>query len=464
VSDDAEPILVGTKRPAARTDMAIAVPTGLVVIASEPPAKPAQTQMSLASAAADAVAVAAAASPIAAPIAEASSSIDTPAVPSTAPAVIAISSAPTPMRATPISVAAVSATTAAVMATADGKPMIPAPTPPPPNVATAIAATPAPLGAPLVSHLPATSADSSGALRAVASKAGPDSSGALRAVKGRPYGSPPVREVGGSHPPVTTPHFDDDESNPDFFRKSVEDIHAEHARIEAPDLHDDVPLRESRRPKRVPDKHSHGIVLGLAALAAVVLLVGAGKRLLAPKPSLVSSATTMAEVSTASAATANAALSYDEKPLAIASASVTATMASVEPAPSVSASVAPSASVEVVASATPTTDAATTAPSTTTAASPSGTIPALPPDPDGALSGSQLLAAARAALNAGNNQRAAILARKSAAKGGGGSAYYVLGAAYESMGSHGAAKGAYQSCARSGCPEAGECASIAENM
>jgi hypothetical protein len=99
------------------------------------------------------------------------------------------------------------------------------------------------------------------------------------------------------------------------------------------------------------------------------------------------------------------------------------------------------------------------APSVT--AAPSASVPA--EDPDAALTGQQLLAAAKGALNNSPN-RAATLARKAIAKGAGGSAYYVLGAAYQMMGSNGAAKGAYASCAKSGAPEAGECASLAESL
>jgi hypothetical protein len=92
---------------------------------------------------------------------------------------------------------------------------------------------------------------------------------------------------------------------------------------------------------------------------------------------------------------------------------------------------------------------------------PSASAPA--EDPDAALTGQQLLANAKAALN-NSPSRAATLARKAIAKGAGGSAYYVLGAAYQMMGSNAAAKGAYQSCAKSGAPEAGECASLAESL
>jgi Flp pilus assembly protein TadD len=85
-------------------------------------------------------------------------------------------------------------------------------------------------------------------------------------------------------------------------------------------------------------------------------------------------------------------------------------------------------------------------------------------DPDATKSGPQLLGEARAALNSGNNGRAVALARKAAAKGAGGSAYYVMGAAYQTMGSTGAAKGAYETCAKSGCAEASECEAIAGGM
>ena len=82
---------------------------------------------------------------------------------------------------------------------------------------------------------------------------------------------------------------------------------------------------------------------------------------------------------------------------------------------------------------------------------------------DAALSGPQLLSAARSAINS-NPSKAATLARKAASKGAGGSAYYVLGAAYQIMGATAAAKNAYASCAKSGAAEAGECAALVENM
>jgi hypothetical protein len=99
--------------------------------------------------------------------------------------------------------------------------------------------------------------------------------------------------------------------------------------------------------------------------------------------------------------------------------------------------------------------------SVSASAAPSASAPV--EDPDAALTGAQLLANARSILGS-SPSRAAALARKAIAKGAGGSAYYVLGAAYQTMGANGAAKSAYQSCAKSGAPEAGECASLVESL
>jgi len=85
-------------------------------------------------------------------------------------------------------------------------------------------------------------------------------------------------------------------------------------------------------------------------------------------------------------------------------------------------------------------------------------------DEDDALSGGQLLSKARQAIAGGAASKAAAYAKKAISKGAGGSAYYVLGAAYQTMGANGAAKSAYGNCAKSGCAEAGECASLAEGM
>jgi hypothetical protein len=80
------------------------------------------------------------------------------------------------------------------------------------------------------------------------------------------------------------------------------------------------------------------------------------------------------------------------------------------------------------------------------------------------MTGWQLTALARQALNAGQSGKAEALARKAVAKGGGGTAYYVLGAAQQLNGSPGGAKQSYRICAKTGAPEAGECAALAESL
>jgi Flp pilus assembly protein TadD len=80
------------------------------------------------------------------------------------------------------------------------------------------------------------------------------------------------------------------------------------------------------------------------------------------------------------------------------------------------------------------------------------------------MSGGQLLSAARTAMNSGNNSRAAALAKKAIAKGAGGSAHYVLGAAYQMMGASMGARNEYAACAKSGAPEASECAALVDTM
>lgn len=253
-------------------------------------------------------------------------------------------------------------------------------------------------------------------------------------------------------PPVAAPAFDDDESHPGFFSKSEHDIHAEHARVEAPDLHDEeVVARHSRRP---PDPRARKVVIAVVGIAAVLSLVAVirVKTKPAPKP---------APVDTAPVVTAPPAYTFDQQPIAP-TASTTAEPPPSASAPSVepSASAAPSVSAPVSASAAPSVRAVpSTTPSVAVAPSASGPTE----DPDAALSASQLLANAKGALN-NSPSRAATLAKKAIAKGAGGSAYYVLGAAYQMMGANAAAKGAYQSCAKSGAPEAGECASLVESM
>ncbi|MGZ3420727.1 MAG: DUF4388 domain-containing protein [Polyangiales bacterium] len=236
-------------------------------------------------------------------------------------------------------------------------------------------------------------------------------------------------------PLLTPPAFDDDESHPGFFGKSEEEVHEEHALFEAPDLHDEiVDARLSRRP---PDPRAKRLVMTIVGIFAVIGLIALVRvKTKAPTPA--------ASVSPTVAPTKPPPV-YVEHP--IESASTTA-------APTVTATASATVSAEPSISAT-----ASAAPSV----APSASASVAAEDPDAALSGAQLLAAARAALGS-SPSRAATLARKAIAKGAGGSAYYVLGAAYQTMGLNGAAKGAYAACAKSGAAEAGECASIAESM
>jgi DNA-binding response OmpR family regulator len=289
-----------------------------------------------------------------------------------------------------------------------------------------------------------------------------DVSGALRAVNATPLLAAAesakhatIREVGGDEPSDggASAEHDGDHEHHGFFGKSDEEVHEEHLRREAPDLLDSGEQRTIARPRRVPDHRARrlvGAIVGGAALlllAAIVVKLGRGKPADPVAPAVSASATTSAAPIASSAAPA---ASYEEHPIETPSAS-----ASTSALPATSASAEPSAS----ASAAPSASAAASA-----APSPSASASAPTADPDAELTGGQLLAQARAAINAGQTGRAATLARKAIAKGAGGSAYYVLGAAYQSMGAGGPAKSAYQACAKSGCPEAGECASIAEGM
>jgi len=252
------------------------------------------------------------------------------------------------------------------------------------------------------------------------------------------------------------PAFDDDESHPGFFSKSEHEVHAEHARIEAPDLHDEeIVVRHSRRP---PDPRARRLVMGIVGAAALVGLIAVVRVKTKPAP-------TPPPVDTTATVTAPPAYTFEPQPLVPSvSASALEPVPGVSAAPSMepsaSASAAVSASAAPSVSAVPSVSAAPSV-SASVAAAPSGSVPT--EDLDAALSGAQLLANAKAALNNSPN-RAATLAKKAIAKGAGGSAYYVLGAAYQMMGANAAAKGAYQSCAKSGAPEAGECASLLESM
>jgi len=241
--------------------------------------------------------------------------------------------------------------------------------------------------------------------------------------------------------PAAPAAFDDDTSHPGFFSKSDAEIHEEISRTEAPDLHEDevASTRYSRRP---PDPRARRIVVGIVGVAAVlgIAAVIRAKTRGPAKPDVVETAPTPTI-----APAPTPAVSYEEHPLALPASTLT-----VAPSESVSAVPAVTAAPSVEPSAAPSVSVA-----------PSASAPA--EDPDAALTGQQLLANAKAALN-NSPSRAATLARKAIAKGAGGSAYYVLGAAYQMMGSNAAAKGAYQSCAKSGAPEAGECASLAESL
>ncbi len=268
---------------------------------------------------------------------------------------------------------------------------------------------------------------------------------------------PPTANTSGSHQALSGGHkalsgsgghkaLDDHDTG--FFAKSEDEVHLEHARSEAPDLHDhddtDIPT------KRV-DARSRTLVFSIIAVAAVFVVIALvrGKK---PRPIV----TPAAPASSAEVVPAPPASSFVEVPLV---ADAVPEVEEVAVADADAGGDAPD--VEEVA-----VDAADTAPPTAASSSapvPSGSVPVPGEDPDAALSGAQLLANAKAALGA-SPARAATLAQKALKKGAGGSAYYVLGAAYQSMGNNGAAKGAYANCAKSGAPEAGECASLAENL
>jgi CheY-like chemotaxis protein len=218
--------------------------------------------------------------------------------------------------------------------------------------------------------------------------------------------------------PATPAAFDDDTSHPGFFAKSEDEIHAK----EMAEPIDDEPERFLRRQT---DPRARQIVLAVVGVAALIGLVAVVRAKMQQPTKPEPAASITAEPAPTPAP------SYEPQPLASATESASA-------APSVSAP-----------------------PSESVSAAPSVTAP--PVDPDADKTAAELLASAKVALN-GSPSRAATLARKAIAKGAGGSAYYVLGAAYQSMGANAAAKGAYQTCAKSGAAEAGECASLAEGL
>ena len=239
-----------------------------------------------------------------------------------------------------------------------------------------------------------------------------------------------------------------------FFHKPVDEIHLEEAIKEAPELADMAVVA----PRRHVDRRAHHLVIGILGFAAAIGIAGAVMRKATPR---------------AQAATAIAAAPVLQTPGEPA-------MAAVPPAPApepVVAAPAPTPEPVAVPAPAPTPEPAAAAPASTTAPA-SITAPAAPSAPaavpavatapavdeDESLSGSQLLSKARQAIAGGSSSKAAAYAKKAIAKGAGGSAYYVLGAAYQTMGSNGAAKGAYGNCAKSGCAEASECASLAEGL
>lgn len=232
--------------------------------------------------------------------------------------------------------------------------------------------------------------------------------------------------------PATPAAFDDDTSHPGFFSKSDIEVHEEQAEPGADDS-------GQQRFVRQTDPRAKRLVLAVLGIAGLLGLIAVVRVKLntpvAPTPSVTAIATTTVPPP---------AVSYEEQPLP--SGSVPTAMPSETAAPSVSASaiVAPSVSAEPAAT-----------------AAPSVSAPVVDPDAD--KTATELLSSAKAALG-GSPSRAATLARKAIAKGAGGSAYYVLGAAYQMMGSNAAAKGAYRTCAKSGAPEAGECAGLAESL
>jgi CheY-like chemotaxis protein len=259
--------------------------------------------------------------------------------------------------------------------------------------------------------------------------------------------------------PAAPAAFDDDISHPGFFEKSEAEVHEEHVRRESHPLIDEEEAPLTPRTRRVAPHRARTVVLAVVGVAALVIGVALVQKMFRkPTTSTTTATTETAATKTAPTETASETTSappYEEHPLE---------------APSNSASAVPS----TTASEAVTEDAAPPTPSTTTTASetapPTPSTTAVPStsasaaeDPYANMSGGELLSKATNALNS-NPSLAATLARKAAQKGAGGDAYYVLGAAYQTMGSNGAAKGAYSTCAKMGGAHAGECAALAESM
>jgi pyruvate dehydrogenase E2 component (dihydrolipoamide acetyltransferase) len=281
------------------------------------------------------------------------------------------------------------------------------------------------------------------------------------AVEASTAGSP-RRGAASERPPKPGTAESGDFHTHDFFAKSEEEIHDDHARSEAPDLHDDD-LIGAPPVRQVPQRMKQ-LVIGVVGLFAAIGIAGAVMRKTTPRAEAATSVVQPQPEVTVQAPPPVAppapiqppapVASLDPSPVAAAASALEAASAapSSEPAPSASAAPAPSAS-------------AAPAPSVSAAPAPSASAAPAPGEEDlDALTGGQLLAKARQAIAAGAASKAATYAKKAVSKGAGGSAYYVLGAAYQTMGSNGAAKNAYANCAKSGCPEAGECASLVEGM
>ncbi len=238
----------------------------------------------------------------------------------------------------------------------------------------------------------------------------------------------------------------------EFFAKSEDEIHAAEAHET---FEEDI---APPPPHRHVDSRAKRLVMAVVGFAAMIGLAGAVLRRATPRPASAAEITQIAPESNA----AQGALPPPAAPAPVAPpAPPPAPVAQPEPAKAAEPAPAPSPAPEPAPPAATTVALAPAAPAANTAA-PAPSEPAA--DPDDALSGAQLLSKARGAIASNAASRAATLAKKAIAKGAGGSAYYVLGAAYQTMGANGAAKNAYRSCAKSGCAEASECASLADGM
>ena len=326
-----------------------------------------------------------------------------------------------------------------------------------------------------VSDVPATKKEGSGRHRTAAAA---DSSSDDDAAKLDTASLQPVTRDSGGAPEMD---FDDEEADSGFFAKSLEEVHHEEAVREAPELHDPelAPAPVYRR--KGVDRRARSIVMGVLGVCALIGATAMLRRATSAPPSQMHTTAAMVdnaappppavtqaappppvvEAQPAIAAVATVVPAATNEPAPAAPIAETTAAATAEPAPTVAAQAVATEAAPAVATAAPTTPTTTTATADTAAATTASAAPS--EDPDAALSGPQLLAAARKAINS-NPSKAATLARKAASKGAGGSAYYVLGAAYQMMGSNGAAKSAYANCAKSGAPEAPECAALVENM